>query len=182
MLFTEQNIKGVWVIEPKVFNDARGYFMESYKKELFEKHIGKTTFIQDNESRSAHGVLRGLHYQIGEHSQAKLVRALQGTVLDVVVDLRKSSPTFGQHIAIELSDENKKQLFVPRGFAHGFLVLSETAIFSYKVDNTYSPAHEASLLWSDPKLGIDWRIKNEELILSEKDKSGKILDEAILFD
>ncbi len=182
MLFTEQNIKGVWVIEPKVFNDARGYFMESYKKELFEKHIGKTTFIQDNESRSTHGVLRGLHYQIGEHSQAKLVRALQGTVLDVVVDLRKSSPTFGQHIAIELSDENKKQLFVPRGFAHGFLVLSETAIFSYKVDNTYSPAHEASLLWSDPKLGIDWRIKNEELILSEKDKSGKILDEAILFD
>ncbi len=182
MLFTEQNIKGVWVIEPKVFSDARGYFMESYKKELFEKHIGKTTFIQDNESRSTHGVLRGLHYQIGEHSQAKLVRALQGTVLDVVVDLRKSSPTFGQHIAIELSDENKKQLFVPRGFAHGFLVLSETAIFSYKVDNTYSPAHEASLLWSDPKLGIDWRIKNEELILSEKDKSGKILDEAILFD
>lgn len=182
MLFTEQNIKGVWVIEPKVFNDARGYFMESYKKELFEKHIGKTTFIQDNESRSTHGVLRGLHYQIGEHSQAKLVRALQGTVLDVVVDLRKSSPTFGQHIAIELSDENKKQLFVPRGFAHGFLVLSETAIFSYKVDNTYSPAHEASLLWSDPKLGIDWLIKNEELILSEKDKSGKILDEAILFD
>lgn len=182
MLFTEQNIKGVWVIEPKVFNDARGYFMESYKKELFEKHIGKTTFIQDNESRSTHGVLRGLHYQIGEHSQAKLVRTLQGTVLDVVVDLRKSSPTFGQHIAIELSDENKKQLFVPRGFAHGFLVLSETAIFSYKVDNTYSPAHEASLLWSDPKLGIDWRIKNEELILSEKDKSGKILDEAILFD
>lgn len=182
MLFTEQNIKGVWVIEPKVFNDARGYFMESYKKELFEKHIGKTTFIQDNESRSTHGVLRGLHYQIEEHSQAKLVRALQGTVLDVVVDLRKSSPTFGQHIAIELSDENKKQLFVPRGFAHGFLVLSETAIFSYKVDNTYSPAHEASLLWSDPKLGIDWRIKNEELILSEKDKSGKILDEAILFD
>lgn len=182
MLFTEQNIKGVWVIEPKVFSDARGYFMESYKKELFEKHIGKTTFIQDNESRSTHGVLRGLHYQIGEHSQAKLVRALQGTVLDVIVDLRKSSPTFGQHIAIELSDENKKQLFVPRGFAHGFLVLSETAIFSYKVDNTYSPAHEASLLWSDPKLGIDWRIKNEELILSEKDKSGKILDEAILFD
>lgn len=182
MLFTEQNIKGVWVIEPKVFNDARGYFMESYKKELFEKHIGKTTFIQDNESRSTHGVLRGLHYQIGKYSQAKLVRALQGTVLDVVVDLRKSSPTFGQHIAIKLSDENKKQLFVPRGFAHGFLVLSETAIFSYKVDNIYSPAHEASLLWSDPKLGIDWRIKNEELILSEQDKSGKILDEAILFD
>lgn len=182
MQFTEQEIKGVWVIEPKVFNDERGYFMESYRKELFEEHVGKTEFIQDNESKSTRGVLRGLHYQIGEHSQAKLVRALQGTVLDVVVDLRKSSPTFGQHVAVELSDANKKQLFVPRGFAHGFLVLSETAIFSYKVDNTYAPAHEASLLWNDPKLGIDWGIKDEELILSAKDKLAKTLDEAILFD
>jgi len=182
MQFTEQKIKGVWIIEPRVFKDDRGYFMESYKKELFEKHIGKIDFIQDNESRSTKGVLRGLHYQKGEYSQAKLVRALQGSVLDVIVDLRKSSATFGQHVAVELSDTNKKQLFVPRGFAHGFLVLSETAIFSYKVDNIYSPTHEASLLWNDPKLEINWSIENEELILSKKDMAANTLDKAILFD
>jgi len=182
MKFTEQAIKGVWVIEPKVFNDERGYFMESYKKEIFEEHIGKVNFIQDNESKSTRGVLRGLHYQTGDYAQAKLVRALKGSVLDVVVDLRKSSPTFGQHIAVELTEENKKQFYIPRGFAHGFLVLSPEAIFSYKVDNTYAPANEASLLWSDPAVGIDWGIKEEELILSPKDKAGKVFSETVLFD
>jgi len=182
MKFIEQEIKGVWIIEPKVFTDERGYFMESYRKETFEKHIGKTDFIQDNESKSTRGVLRGLHYQTGEFAQAKLVRALKGRVLDVAVDLRKSSPTFGKHIAVELSEENKRQFFIPRGFAHGFLVLSDEAIFSYKVDNVYAPTHEASLIWNDPTVGIDWGIKEEELILSPKDWVGKILSETVLFD
>ncbi|MBB4035672.1 dTDP-4-dehydrorhamnose 3,5-epimerase [Dysgonomonas hofstadii] len=182
MKFTEQEIEGVWIIEPKVFNDERGYFMESYKKELFEQHIGKVEFIQDNESKSTRGVLRGLHYQTGEYAQAKLVRALKGRVLDVIVDLRKSSPTFGKSLSVELTEDNKKQFFIPRGFAHGFLVLSEEAIFSYKVDNAYAPAHEASLLWSDPTVNIDWGIKKEELILSAKDKAGKLISETVVFD
>lgn len=182
MKFTEQELEGVWVIEPKVFLDERGYFMESFKREVFEQHIGVVNFIQDNESKSTRGVLRGLHYQTGDYAQAKLVRALQGSVLDVVVDLRKSSPTFGKHIAVELTDENKKQLYIPRGFAHGFLVLSEVAIFSYKVDNVYAPSHEASLLWSDPTVNIDWQIDEKELLLSAKDKSGKRFSETILFD
>lgn len=182
MKFIEQSIKGVWIIEPKVFNDERGYFMESFKKEVFEEHIGNVNFIQDNESKSTRGVLRGLHYQTGEFSQAKLVRALKGSVLDVAVDLRKSSPTFGQHIAVELSEENKRQFFIPRGFAHGFLVLSEEAIFSYKVDNVYAPAHESSLMWNDPTVNIDWGIKEEELLLSAKDKAGKPLSEVTIFD
>lgn len=182
MKFTEQSIKGVWVIEPKVFTDERGYFMESYKKEVFEEHVGKVNFIQDNESKSTRGVLRGLHYQTGEYSQAKLVRALKGSVLDVAVDLRKSSSTFGQYIAIELTEDNKKQFFIPRGFAHGFLVLSQEAVFSYKVDNIYAPTHETTLLWNDPVIGIDWGIEEQELILSPKDKIGKLLSEAVLFD
>lgn len=182
MIFTEQKIKGVWIIEPKVFKDERGYFMESYKKELFEEKIGKVDFIQENESKSIKGVLRGLHYQTGDFSQAKLVRALRGRVLDIVVDLRKSSPTFGEYVAVELTEDNKKQLFVPRCFAHGFLVLSDEAVFSYKVDNIYSPSHEASLLWSDPTVNIDWKIAEKDLILSPKDKEGKLLSEAILFD
>ncbi len=182
MKFIEQSIKGVWIIEPKVFNDERGYFMESFKKDIFEEHIGNVNFIQDNESKSTRGVLRGLHYQTGEFSQAKLVRALKGSVLDVAVDLRKSSSTFGQHIAVELSEENKRQFFIPRGFAHGFLVLSEEAIFSYKVDNVYAPAHESSLMWNDPTVNIDWGIKEEELLLSAKDKAGKPLSEVTIFD
>ncbi|MDR0824532.1 MAG: dTDP-4-dehydrorhamnose 3,5-epimerase [Prevotella sp.] len=182
MKFIEQSIKGVWIIEPKVFTDERGYFMESYRKELFEEHIGVTNFIQDNESKSTRGVLRGLHYQTGEYSQAKLVRALKGSVLDVAVDLRKSSPTFGQYIAVELSEENKRQFFIPRGFAHGFLVLSEEAVFTYKVDNIYAPAHEASLIWNDPTVGIDWGVAENELLLSAKDKVGKLLSEAAVFD
>lgn len=182
MKFTEQNIKGVWIIEPRVFTDERGYFMESYRKDAFEEHIGRVEFIQDNESKSTRGVLRGLHYQTGKYAQAKLVRALKGSVLDVVVDLRKSSLTFGKSLAVELTEDNKKQLFIPRGFAHGFLVLSPEAIFSYKVDNVYAPGYEASLLWNDPTVGIDWGIKEEELILSAKDKTGKLFTETVVFD
>lgn len=182
MKFTEQNIKGVWIIEPRVFTDERGYFMESYRKDAFEEHVGRVEFIQDNESKSIRGVLRGLHYQTGKYAQAKLVRALKGSVLDVIVDLRKSSPTFGKSLAVELTEDNKKQLFIPRGFAHGFLVLSPEAIFSYKVDNVYAPGYEASLLWNDPTVGIDWGIKEEELILSAKDKAGKLFTETVVFD
>lgn len=182
MNFIEQYIKGVWVIEPSVFSDDRGYFMESFKQAEFEKFVGKTDFIQDNESKSSRGVLRGLHYQTGEQAQAKLVRVIQGSVLDVAVDIRRSSPTFGQYVAVELTAENKKQLFVPRGFAHGFVVLSNTAIFTYKVDNVYAPNHEASIIWSDATIGIDWGISEDELILSGKDKTGKLLTEAILFE
>ncbi|MBD8348234.1 dTDP-4-dehydrorhamnose 3,5-epimerase [Dysgonomonas sp. HGC4] len=182
MKFIEQNVKGVWVIEPNVFNDDRGYFMESFKQVEFNKFIGVTNFIQDNESKSSRGVLRGLHYQTGEHAQAKLVRVIEGSVLDVAVDIRKSSPTFGKYVAVELTAENKKQLFVPRGFAHGFVVLSEIAIFTYKVDNIYAPNHEASIIWSDPTIGINWGIAEEEILLSGKDKTGKLLSEAILFE
>ena len=139
MEFIEQSIPGVYVIEPKKFGDARGYFMETYRQDLFEQHVGKIDFVQDNESRSTYGVLRGLHFQKGEFSQAKLVRVIEGCVLDVAVDLRKSSPTFGKYVAVELSSENARQLFIPRGFAHGFLVLSPTATFVYKVDNVYAP-------------------------------------------
>lgn len=182
MNFTEQKVKDVWVIEPRVFNDERGYFMEAYKQHEFEKHIGKVNFIQDNESKSSRGVLRGLHYQKGASSQAKLVRVIKGAVLDVVVDLRKSSSTFGQHVAVELSEDNKKQLFVPRGFAHGFLVLSDNTIFSYKVDNIYVPQNEATLIWNDPQLEINWRLNKDELLLSPKDTEGKLFSEIVLFD
>ena len=182
MRFTEQKIKGIWIIEPQVFNDERGYFMESYKQNEFEKHIGKINFVQDNESRSMRGVLRGLHYQTGEYAQAKLVRVIKGSVLDVAVDIRKSSPTFGQYVAVELNEENKRQLFVPRGFAHGFLVLEDDSVFSYKVDNLYAPQHESSIIWSDPEIGIDWNFPENELLLSPKDKDGKLLSQAILFD
>ncbi|NDW18596.1 dTDP-4-dehydrorhamnose 3,5-epimerase [Dysgonomonas sp. 216] len=182
MKFTEQKIKGVWVIEPQVFNDARGYFMESYKQNLFEEYIGVVNFIQDNESKSSRGVLRGLHYQTGEFAQAKLVRVIKGAVLDVAVDIRKSSPTFGQYVSVELTEDNKKQLFVPRGFAHGFLVLKDDTVFSYKVDNTYAPQHEASIVWNDSVVNVDWGIEESELLLSPKDKSGKLLADAILFE
>ena len=178
----QTSIPEVLIIEPKVFYDPRGYFMESYKQNLFEDHIGKVNFVQDNESKSTQGVLRGLHYQAGEHAQAKLVRVLMGAVLDVVVDIRKSSPSFGQYVAVELTAENKKQLYVPRGFAHGFLVKSPEAIFTYKVDNPYAPNSDASILWSDPTLAIDWGMSESELILSEKDRKGRLLADAILFE
>ena len=166
------------MIEPKVHNDARGYFMESFKQSEFEKHIGNIHFIQDNESKSSFGVLRGLHYQLPPFAQSKLVRVIVGAVLDVAVDIRKGSPTFGQYVAVELSAENKRQFFVPRGMAHGFAVLSEEAIFSYKVDNVYAPQHERSILYNDPAIGINWTIPAEEVLLSEKDKLAPLLKEA----
>lgn len=181
MKFEEQYIKGVWVIEPKVFNDSRGYFTETYKEADFEKHVGKINFIQDNESKSSKGVIRGLHYQINEHAQAKLVRVIQGAVLDVAVDIRKNSPTYGKYVAVELSGENKKQLFVPRGFAHGFVVLSDSVIFTYKVDNVYSPENERTILWSDPTINIQWDIKEENLNISDKDRLGKPFSEVVAY-
>jgi len=178
MNFIEQEIKGVWIIEPKIYGDKRGYFCETYKQEVFDSHVGRhLEFVQDNESFSTKGVLRGLHFQRGECSQAKLVRVSQGVVLDVVVDLRHGSPTWGQHVAVELTAETGRQLFIPRGFAHGFVVLSDIAQFQYKVDNIYAPQSEATLRFDDPKLGIDWRIAPEEMLLSEKDLKGKSLEE-----
>lgn len=182
MEYIETELQGVFVIEPKVFNDERGYFLEAWKKDEFEEHVGKVNFVQDNESKSSFGVLRGLHYQKGDASQAKLVRVIQGRVLDVAVDLRKSSPTFGKHVAVELSDENKKQLFIPRGFAHGFLVLSPEAVFTYKVDNTYCPQSEASIRWNDEALAIQWPIEKDKIITSSKDLNGKSFAEAELFE
>ncbi len=181
MKFVEQSIKGVWIIEPQRYGDARGYFTESYKKEEFDKHIGNVNFIQDNESVSTYGVLRGLHFQRGEYSQAKLVRVSQGRVIDVAVDLRRNSPTYGKHIAVELSQENGRQLFVPRGFAHGFIVLSEFAQFQYKVDNIYAPHAEVMLRFDDPDLNIEWPIPKEELILSPKDLNGLPLNQIDVF-
>jgi len=171
MQIEETKLKGCFIIEPKVFGDERGYFFESYKQDLFEKAIGyKVNFIQDNQSLSSYGVLRGLHFQNGEHAQAKLVRVLKGSVLDVAVDIRQDSPTFGQHVSIELSEENKKQVFVPRGFAHGFIVLSESAEFFYKVDNVYEPTQEGGILFSDKDIGIDWKVPLSSIQLSDKDK------------
>lgn len=166
----------------KVFNDNRGYFFEAWKKSDFETHVGKVDFIQDNESKSSYGVLRGLHYQKGEFSQAKLVRVIKGKVLDVAVDLRRSSPTFGKHVMVELSEDNKRQLFIPRGFAHGFLVLSQEAVFTYKVDNIYAPAHEASIRWNDPQIGINWPIDQKDVITSPKDLEGKDFKNADFFE
>lgn len=182
MEFKKTEIEGVYVIEPRVFNDARGYFFEAWKKAEFEEHIGPIMFIQDNESKSNYGVLRGLHYQKGEFSQAKLVRVIKGRVLDVAVDLRRSSATFGHHVMVELSDENKRQFFIPRGFAHGFLVLSEEAIFTYKVDNVYAPQAEAGIRWNDPDIGIAWPIDLAQVTTSDKDLKQPFLKEAELFD
>lgn len=181
MEYIKTAIEGVYVIEPKVFEDARGYFFEAWKQGEFVANIGKVDFVQDNESKSSFGVLRGLHYQRGEFSQAKLVRVISGRVLDVAVDLRRNSPTFGQHVMVELSGENKRQFFIPRGFAHGFLVLSDEAIFTYKVDNAYAPQAEASILWNDEQLSIDWPLGEDQLLLSEKDKRAKPFSEAEYF-
>jgi len=170
MKFIETEIEGLVIIEPRVFGDHRGYFFESFNQKQFEKSIGKVQFVQDNESRSSFGVLRGLHFQKPPYSQAKLVRCIEGQVLDVAVDLRKGSQTFGKHVSVILSDENKRQFFVPRGFAHGFVVLSKSAIFSYKVDNWYAPEYDSGILWNDPQLGIDWNIDNDSILLSGKDK------------
>lgn len=179
MKYIQTEIAGLWIIEPKVLSDSRGYFMESFKQELFNQNVGKVDFIQENESGSSRGVLRGLHYQLAPYSQAKLVRVIEGTVLDVAVDLRKGSPTFGKYMAVELSGQNKRQFYIPQGFAHGFHVLSERAVFTYKVDNPYMPSHERSLRFDDPQIGIDWQITDpENVILSEKDKSAPLLAEA----
>ncbi|MBP3227801.1 MAG: dTDP-4-dehydrorhamnose 3,5-epimerase [Bacteroidaceae bacterium] len=169
MEFIKTAIDGVWILEPRVFADARGYFMETWREEDFNRGVGREVrFVQDNESKSHRGVLRGLHYQRGDASQAKLVRVLQGAVVDVAVDLRQGSPTFGQHVLVELSADNKRQLFIPRGFAHGFQVLSDVAVFTYKVDNRYAPEAECSIRYDDPTIGIDWPLK-EGVELSEKD-------------
>lgn len=181
MNFIETALQGVWVIEPKVIGDSRGYFVETFKQELFDQKVGKTVFIQDNESKSSFGVLRGLHYQLGEFAQAKLVRVIQGSVIDVAVDIRRSSRTFGRYVAVELSSDNKRQMFIPRGFAHGFVVTSPDAIFAYKVDNVYAPMHERCILFSDPQIGINWGIEQQYINLSGKDKEGKLLKEAEIF-
>ena len=169
MKFTKTKIEGLMIIEPIVFSDNRGYFLESYNENKFEEIVGKVSFVQDNESKSSKGVLRGLHFQKPPYNQAKLVRCIEGKVLDVAVDLRNGSKTYGQYIVIELSSENKKQLFVPRGFAHGFLVLSETAIFAYKVDNIYAPDYDAGICWNDPILNIPWGLDESDIFVSDKD-------------
>lgn len=182
MDYIKTEIEGVYIIEPKVFCDARGYFMEAWKQAEFNEHVGHVDFIQDNESKSSFGVLRGLHYQKGTLSQAKLVRVIKGKVLDVAVDIRQSSPTFGKHVMVELSEENKRQFFIPRGFAHGFLVLSEEAIFTYKVDNPYAPQAEAGIRWNDPALGIEWPIDSTQVQTSEKDLKQPFLKDAEVFE
>lgn len=174
-------IDGVLIIEPRVFKDERGYFFESYSQRDFDTQVAPVHFVQDNESRSTYGVVRGLHFQKAPYTQAKLVRCTQGRVLDFAVDIRKGSPTFGQHVAVELSSESKRMLFIPKGFAHGFSVLSPYAVFQYKCDEFYHPEADAGFLLTDPSLGIDWGIAAEEMILSEKDKHHPLLceDQAI---
>ena len=170
MNFIKTDIEGVKIIEPKVFGDERGYFFESFSQKEFDENVCKTVFVQDNESKSCYGVLRGLHFQMPPFAQAKLVRCVRGRVLDVAVDIRKGSPTYGKHITCELSEENHRMFFVPRGFAHGFSVLSETAIFQYKCDNYYAPQSEGALMWNDKDLNINWLVPEDRVILSEKDK------------
>lgn len=169
------SIEGVIIIEPRLFKDERGYFFESFNQREFEEKICKTTFVQDNESKSGYGVIRGLHYQKPPFAQSKLVRVIKGAVLDVAVDIRKGSPTFGQHVAVELTEENHRQFFIPRGFAHGFSVLSEEVIFQYKCDEFYHPEAEGAIAWNDAELGIDWRIPLEKVLVSEKDSKHLLL-------
>ncbi len=171
MNVVKTGIEGLVTIEPRIFKDGRGLFFESFNLKEFREKVGPVEFVQDNESVSSYGVVRGLHFQKGEHAQAKLVRVIRGSVLDVAVDLRPGSPTFGRHLAVELTGENRRQLFIPRGFAHGFSVLSEEVIFQYKCDNFYCPEAEGAIAWDDPDLGIDWRIPAGEAILSEKDRN-----------
>ena len=168
-------IEGVVIIEPRLFKDGRGYFFESFNQKEFEEKVCKTTFVQDNESKSSYGVIRGLHFQKPPFVQSKLVRVVKGAVLDVAVDIRKGSPTFGQHVAVELTEDNHFQFFIPKGFAHGFSVLSEEVVFQYKCDNFYAPQCEGAVAWDDPDLGIDWKIPMDKAILSEKDRKHPIL-------
>jgi len=179
MEFIKQEIPEVVLIKPAIHNDGRGYFVETFRQDLFEKFIDQEiTFVQDNESRSTQGVLRGLHYQLPPHAQSKLVRVIKGSVLDVAVDIRKSSPTFGQHVAVELTSENKHQLFIPHGFAHGFVVLSDSATFAYKVDNYYATKHDRGIAFNDTGLNIDWKLPLEKLQLSAKDEAHPNLADA----
>ena len=183
MKIIETAIEGVVIIEPRLFKDERGYFFESFSQREFEEKIRKISFVQDNESKSSYGVLRGLHFQKPPYAQSKLVRVIKGAVLDVAVDIRKGSPTFGKHVAVELTEENHLQLFRPRGFAHGFSVLSQEVIFQYKCDNFYAPQSEGALAWDDSDLNINWRIPTNQIILSEKDKHHeKLKDASWLFD
>lgn len=177
------DIPDVVIIEPRVFGDERGYFMETWSQKEFDEKVRPIKFVQDNESKSRYGVLRGLHFQKGEHSQSKLVRVIKGRVLDVAVDIRKGSPTFGKHVSIELTGDNNRQIFIPRGFAHGFVVLSDEAVFQYKCDNLYAPESEGAIIWNDPTLAIDWKIPDKDIILSEKDKHHPMLtDSLVLFN
>ena len=181
MKISKTAIEGVVIIEPQVFEDERGYFFESYNQAKMEEAGLHYNFIQDNQSKSSYGVVRGIHFQKGEYAQAKLVRVLEGTVLDVAVDLRQNSPTFGKYVAVELSAENKKQLMIPRGFGHGFAVLSKTAVFAYKCDNVYNKASEGGIRFNDPDINVDWKINPDEAILSEKDKNAPFLKEVTCF-
>ena len=179
----ETTIPGVVIIEPKVFGDARGYFMETWSQRDFDAQVRPIKFVQDNESKSSYGVLRGLHFQKGKDSQSKLVRVLKGRVLDVAVDIRRGSPTFGKHVMVELTGENHRQFFIPRGFAHGFVVLSEEAVFQYKCDNLYAPQAEGAIAWDDPDLGIDWQVPADKVLLSAKDQCHPRLKDATdIFD
>lgn len=178
MEIIKTDIEGVVIIEPRLFRDDRGYFFESFAERDFCERVCTTRFVQDNESKSSYGVLRGLHFQKPPHAQSKLVRVIKGRVLDVAVDIRRGSPTFGRHVAVELTEENHRQFFIPRGFAHGFSVLSEEAVFQYKCDNYYAPQSEGALAWNDPELDIDWRIPADKIVLSEKDKRHPRLNDA----
>ncbi|MBQ2875075.1 MAG: dTDP-4-dehydrorhamnose 3,5-epimerase [Bacteroidales bacterium] len=178
------DIEGLVIIEPRLFRDARGYFFESFSEREFAEKVAPVKFVQDNESRSSYGVLRGLHFQKPPYAQAKLVRVVKGRVLDVAVDLRKGAPTYGKYVAVELSEDNHLQFFLPRGFAHGFCVLSDEVIFQYKCDNYYAPQSEGAVIWNDPDLGIDWRIPQEDVVLSDKDRchpAFKELDDVFFF-
>ncbi len=183
MNIIKTEIDGVVIIEPRLFKDDRGYFFESYSEKDFNAQVREIKFVQDNESKSSYGVLRGLHFQKPPYAQSKLVRVIKGAVLDVAVDIRKGSPTFGKHVAVELTEDNHRQFFIPRGFAHGFSVLTPEVIFQYKCDNFYAPQSEGALAWDDPDLGIDWRIPSDKIILSEKDRHHpRLKDAEWLFD
>lgn len=182
MNIIETDITEVKIIEPRIFEDSRGYFFESFNEKIFKEKVCDTTFIQDNEAKSTYGVLRGLHYQLPPYAQSKLVRVIKGKVLDVAVDVRKGSPTFKKWVSVVLSEENKRQLFVPRGFAHGYVVLSEEAIFAYKVDNKYAPEYERGINYNDKELNIDWPIENYQILLSKKDMLNKEAYKQEIFD
>ena len=179
----QTEIPGVVVIEPRVFEDPRGYFFESFSQRDFDSQVREVKFVQDNESKSSYGVLRGLHFQKPPHAQSKLVRVVEGSVLDVAVDIRKGSPTFGKYVAVELSEQNHRQFFIPRGFAHGFVVLTDEVVFQYKCDNFYAPQSEGAVAWNDPDLNIDWKVPADKILLSDKDRRHPLLKDADwLFD